>query len=388
MVQGCTPYPVPEGMRILIVTGEASGDLHGAHLAKAIMALDPTTELVGIGGPSMRAAGVNLVPGVPQLDVMGLIGLSAIRAMLQRVRAIRRVLKAEAWDLVVLIDNPGLNFHFARVAKAAGRRVLYYIAPQLWAWRPGRMKWIQRRVDHVVVILPFEPELYHRAGVRCTFVGHPLLDMVAAHYDRAKLRREFGLSESARVVGLLPGSRVSEVEMLLPVLLKAAAQLVLAEPGTQFILAQASSIDDNLIQTLLRDSPVPVRVVHDRASEVMALSDVLLIASGTATLQAAVVGTPMVLLYKTSPLTYRLARWLITVKWIGLVNLVGGRLIVPELVQEDATDERLCREVLHLLRDPSAYNDMKEGLRQVRQSLGEPGASSRAAQVVLSECRL
>jgi len=388
MVQGCTPYPVPEGMRILIVTGEASGDLHGAHLAKAIMALDPTTELVGIGGPSMRAAGVNLVPGVPQLDVMGLIGLSAIRAMLQRVRAIRRVLKAEAWDLVVLIDNPGLNFHFARVAKAAGRRVLYYIAPQVWAWRPGRMKWIQRRVDHVVVILPFEPELYHRAGVRCTFVGHPLLDMVAPHYDRAKLRREFGLSESARVVGLLPGSRVGEVEMLLPVLLKAAAQLVLAEPGTQFILAQASSIDDNLIQTLLRDSPVPVRVVHDRASEVMALSDVLLIASGTATLQAAVVGTPMVLLYKTSPLTYRLARWLITVKWIGLVNLVGGRLIVPELVQEDATDERLCREVLHLLRDPSAYNDMKEGLRQVRQSLGEPGASSRAAQVVLSECRL
>jgi len=375
-------------MRILIVTGEASGDLHGAHLAKAIMALDPTTELVGIGGPSMRAAGVNLVPGVPQLDVMGLIGLSAVRAMLQRVRAIRRVLKAEAWDLVVLIDNPGLNFHFARVAKAAGRRVLYYIAPQLWAWRPGRMKWIQRRVDHVVVILPFEPELYHRAGVRCTFVGHPLLDMVAAHYDRAKLRREFGLSESARVVGLLPGSRVSEVEMLLPVLLKTAAQLVLAEPGTQFILAQASSIDDNLIQTLLRDSPVPVQVVHDRASEVMALSDVLLIASGTATLQAAVVGTPMVLLYKTSPLTYRLARWLITVKWIGLVNLVGGRLIVPELVQEDATDERLCREVLHLLRDPSAYNDMKEGLRQVRQLLGEPGASSRAAQVVLSECRL
>lgn len=383
-----THTPFLQTMRILIVTGEASGDLHGAHLAKAIMALDPTTELIGIGGPSMRAAGVNLVPGVPQLDVMGLIGLSAVRAMFQRVRAIRRVLKAEAWDLVVLIDNPGLNFHFARVAKAAGRRVLYYIAPQLWAWRPGRMKWIQRRVDHVVVILPFEPELYHRAGVRCTFVGHPLLDMVAAHYDRAKLRREFGLSESARVVGLLPGSRVSEVEMLLPVLLKTAAQLVLAEPGTQFILAQASSIDDNLIQTLLRDSPVPVQVVHDRASEVMALSDVLLIASGTATLQAAVVGTPMVLLYKTSPLTYRLARWLITVKWIGLVNLVGGRLIVPELVQEDATDERLCREVLHLLRDPSAYNEMKEGLRQVRQLLGEPGASSRAAQVVLSECRL
>jgi len=375
-------------MRILIVTGEASGDLHGAHLAQAIMALDPTAQLVGIGGPGMRAAGVNLVPGVPQLDVMGMIGLSAIPAVIQRIRAIRRVLKAEAWDLVVLIDNPGLNLHFARVAKAAGRRVLYYIAPQVWAWRPGRMKWIQRRVDHVVVILPFEAELYHRAGVRCTFVGHPLLDMVASHYDRAKLRREFGLGESGRVVGLLPGSRVSEVEMLLPVLLKAAAQLVLAEPGTQFILAQASSINDNLIQALLQDCPVPVRVVHDKASEVMALSDVLFIASGTATLQAAVVGTPMVLLYRTSPLTYRLARWLIRVKWIGLVNLVAGRSIVPELIQDEATGERLCQEVLRLLRDRSAYNDMKEGLRQVRQSLGESGATSRAAQVVLAECRL
>jgi lipid-A-disaccharide synthase len=375
-------------MRILIVTGEASGDLHGAHLAKAIMVLDPKAELVGIGGPGMRAAGVSLVPGIPQLDVMGLIGISEIRAMIQRVRAIRRVLKAEAWDLVVLIDNPGLNFHFARVAKAAGRRVLYYIAPQVWAWRPGRMKWIQRRVDHVVVILPFEPELYRRAGVRCTFVGHPLLDSVAPHYDRAALRKEFGLGESARVVGLLPGSRRSEVEMLLPVLLKAATQLVVAEPGTQFILAQASSINDNLIRTLLQDCPTPVRVVYDRASEAMALSDVLLIASGTATLQAAVVGTPMVLLYKTSPLTYRLARWLITVKWIGLVNLVAGRSIVPELIQDEATDERLCQEVLRLLRDPSAYNGMKEGLRQVRQSLGEPGASHRAAQVVLAECRL
>ena len=375
-------------MRILIVTGEASGDLHGAHLAKAIMALDPTAQLVGIGGPGMRAAGVTLVPGVPQLDVMGLIGLSAIPAVVRRVLAIRRVLKAEAWDLVVLIDNPGLNFHFARVAKAAGRRVLYYIAPQVWAWRPGRMKWIQRRVDHVVVILPFEPELYHRAGVRCTFVGHPLLDEVAPQYDRAKLRKELGMDESARVVGLLPGSRAGEVEMLLPVLLEAAAQLVVAEPGTQFILAQASSIDDNLIQTLLQNSSVPVRVVHDRASEVMALSDVLFIASGTATLQAAVVGTPMVLLYKTSPVTYRLARWLINVKWIGLVNLVAGRSVVPELIQDEATAERLCQEVLHLLRDPSAYNDMKEGLRQVRQLLGEPGASSRAAQVALSECRL
>lgn len=376
--------PMP---RILIVTGEASGDLHGANLAKAIMALDSTAELVGIGGAAMRAAGVALVPGVPQLDLMGLIGISALGAVLRRIRAIRTVLKTQPWDLVVLIDNPGLNFHFARVAKSAGHRVLYYIAPQIWAWRPRRIKWIQRRVDHVVVILPFEPDLYRRAGVRCTFVGHPLLDAVAPRYDRSALRTKFGLHEGGPVVGLLPGSRAGEVESLLPVLLEAAQRLVAAEPKTQFLLAQASSIDDNLLQAHLRHSPVPVRVASDQASEVMAASDVLLVASGTATLQAAVVGTPMVLLYKAPWLTYRLARALITVKWIGLVNLVADRSIVKELIQEEATADHVAQEALRLLRDRAAYDEMKRGLQEVRELLGEPGASHRTAQVVLSECR-
>lgn len=373
--------------RILIVTGEASGDLHGANLARAILSLDPSARLVGIGGAGMRAAGVGLVEGVPQLDVMGLIGLSAIRAVIQRVRAVRRVIKSEPWDLVVLIDNPGLNFHFAKIAKAAGRRVLYYIAPQLWAWRPGRMKWVQRRVDHVVVILPFEEDLYRRADVKCTFVGHPLLDAVSVGYDRAALRRRFGLNERAPVVGLLPGSRKGEIAMLLPVLLETAAKLAAEEPKTQFVLAQAASIDDNLVQPLVAKSPVPVRVEKDLASEVMAVSDVLLIASGTATLQAAVVGTPMILLYKTTPMTYLLARWLIRVKWIGLVNLVAGRSVVPEMIQDDATADRLCREVRRLLTDQEAYNAMKRSLAEVRHSLGEPGASLRAAKVVLAECR-
>jgi len=373
--------------RILIITGEASGDLHGAHLAKAITAQDASAQLVGIGGPGMRAAGVTMIPGVPQLDLVGLVGLSAVRAIIQRVLAVRRVLKAEPWDLVVFIDNPGLNMRLARMAKAAGRRVLYYIAPQIWAWRPGRMKWIQERVDHVVVILPFEPDLYRRAGVRCTFVGHPLLDSVAPEYDRNALRRQFNLEESAPVIGLFPGSRVAEVNMLLPVLLQAAAELVKRDPKTQFILAQASSIDDNLLHDLLRESPVPVLVVKDQASEAMAVSDLLLVASGTATLQAAVVGTPMVLVYKTTLPTYWIARCLIRVKWIGLVNLVAGRTIVPELIQDEATAERLWQEARRLLTDRQAYQDMKDGLRQVRESLGEPGASHRAAQVILEACR-
>ena len=373
--------------RILIVTGEASGDLHGAHLAKAIAAQDPSAQLVGIGGPGMRAAGVTMIPGVPQLDLVGLVGLSAVRAIIQRVLAVRRVLKAEPWDLVVFIDNPGLNMRLARMAKAAGRRVLYYIAPQIWAWRPGRMKWIQERVDHVVVILPFEPDLYRRAGVRCTFVGHPLLDSVAPVYDRKALRRQFNLEDSAQVIGLFPGSRVAEVNMLLPVLLQTAAELLKRDPKTQFILAQASSIGDTLLHDLLRESHVPVLVVKDQASEAMAVSDLLLVASGTATLQAAVVGTPMILLYKTTLATYWVARMWIRVKWIGLVNLVAGRTVVPELIQDEATVERVTKEACRLLNDRQAYDEMKNGLRQVRQSLGDPGASFRTAQVVLAECR-
>jgi lipid-A-disaccharide synthase len=328
-----------------------------------------------------------MIPGIPQLDVMGLIGLSAVRFLIRRVRAIRRVLKREQWDLVVLIDNPGLNFHFARVAKGAGLRVVYYIAPQLWAWRPGRMKWIQRHVDHVVVILPFEAELYRRAGVRCTFVGHPLLDAVAPHYDRSVLRAKYHLDASAPVIGLLPGSRVAEVSMLLPTLLETARRLAASDPKTQIVLAQAPSIDDNLLHDLLRHSPIPVTVAKDQASEVMAASDVLLIASGTATLQAAVVGTPMILLYKTTWPTYWIARAVIRVKWIGLVNLVAGRSIVPELIQNEATAERLWQEARRLLTDRHAYDEMKDGLREVRRSLGEPGASGRAAEVMLAECR-
>jgi lipid-A-disaccharide synthase len=335
----------------------------------------------------MRAAGVELVSGVPQLDVMGLIGLSAIRAIVQRVRAIRRLLKAERWDLVVLIDNPGLNFHFARVAKAAGHRVLYYIAPQIWAWRPGRMTWIQRRVDHVVVILPFEARLYQQAGVRCTFVGHPLLDVVASQYDRDTLRARFGLRAAGRVIGLLPGSRTGEVRSLLPVMLEAAERLLRREPATQLILAQASTIDDGLLQSLLQGSTVPVTVVKEQASEVMAVSDLVLVASGTATLQAAVVGTPMVLLYRTTWLTYRLARLLVRVKWIGLVNLVAGRSVVPELIQGDATGQRTYEEAIRILEDRTTYDEMTRAFVQVKEQLGGPGASARAAEVVLASCQ-
>ena len=373
--------------RILIITGEASGDLHGANLARALKALDPQVSLAGIGGAAMQAAGVHMLRDIGPFDIMGMIGPMALWAVFRRLLAMRRLFRSESWDAVVFIDHPGLNLRYAYFAKAAGLRVVYYIAPQVWAWRPGRMHWIKRRVDHVIVILPFEKALYDRAGIRCTFVGHPLLDVVSPQYDRRALRIRFGLRPEGRVIGLLPGSRSGEVRSLLPVILETAGQLSRRDPQTQFLLAQASTIQDNLVHSLVRASPVAVAVVKEQASEVMAVSDFVLVASGTATLQAAVVGTPMVLLYRTSRFTYWLARLLIRVKWIGLVNLVAGRSVVPELIQSEATAQRLYDEAVRILDNQPAYDDMSQSLRHVRAALGEPGASIRAAEVVLATCR-
>lgn len=377
--------------RILIITGEASGDLHGANLAKALKARDPHVSLAGIGGPAMEAAGVRMVEEMGRFDVIGMVGPFALVSIIRRFITMRRLFRSKQWDTVVFIDHPGLNLRLAYFAKAAGLRVVYYIAPQIWAWAPWRIRWIKQRVDHVLVILPFEKPLYDEAGVRCTFVGHPILDAVASRYDRRELRGRFGIADDERVIALLPGSRTHEVQVLLPILIEAVEKLAHREPKTKFILAQASTIHDNLLQPLLGRSPVPIVLVKEQAAEVMALSDLVLVASGTATLQAAVVGTPMVLFYRTTPLTYWFAniviRFVIRVRWIGLVNLVAGRTVVPELIQSAASGRRLYEEALRILEDRSAYDEMKRDLAKVRSALGEPGASARAAEVVLAACQ-
>ncbi|MFO0779492.1 MAG: lipid-A-disaccharide synthase [Nitrospira sp.] len=373
--------------RILIVTGEASGDLHGANLAKALKACDPHVSVAGIGGRAMEAAGVELVCKMGQFDVMGMVGPLALLAIIRRFFFMRRLFRSEPWDAVVFVDNPGLNLRYAYFAKGAGLRVFYYIAPQIWAWGPWRMYWIKKRVDQVLVILPFEQPLFEKAGMRCTFVGHPILDAVGGADDRTALRRRFGFSDHERVIALLPGSRTHEVQVLLPILLAAAEKLARHRPGTKFLLAQASTIQDNLLQPLLRHSAVPVTLVKEQTSEVLAVSDFALVKSGTAILQAAVVGTPMVLLYQISSLEWWIASFFKRVKWIGLVNLVAGRSVVPELLQGEATGERLYEEALRILEDPTVYAEMKRNLAQVREALGAPGASTRAAEVVLTACR-
>lgn len=335
----------------------------------------------------MQAAGVRLLDGIERLDVIGMVGLAQLRAAIHNYKVLSRFLRETPLDTVVFIDHPGLNLRLARMAKRAGHHVVYYIAPQVWAWHPGRMKLISKVVDRMIVILPFEKALFSQAGVPCDFVGHPLLDHVAPVYDRLELRKRFGLDVNAPVLGLLPGSREREVRSLLPTMLQAAQRLEHTYPSLQVIVAQASSIRDELLEELMAGKDMKVRIVKDHPNEVMAAADLLVVASGTATLQAAVVGTPMVIIYRVSSLTYWLGRWLIKIKWIGLANIIAGRTIVPELIQHDLTPERLTAEAAHLLRDRGAYRQMREALRAVRESLGEPGASRRAAAVVLAECR-
>ncbi|HLG44359.1 MAG TPA: lipid-A-disaccharide synthase [Nitrospirales bacterium] len=374
--------------RVLIITGEASGDLHGANLAKALKALAPDVSVIGVGGGRMREAGVDLVPGIPQVDVIGMVGPTRVRAVARRILTLRRLLQREPLDLVVLIDQPGLNFHFARIAKRAGRRVVYYIAPQLWAWRPGRMRWMQRRVDHVVVILPFEAELYRRAGVPCTFVGHPLLDDMAPSYDREQIRAALGLPRDARVIGLLPGSRPGEVQAMLPLMLEAVRLLQRDCGPLRALLAVAETVNEEDIKRLCVGAGLDVGLVTRDPNGVMAASDLILAASGTATLQAAIIGTPMVIVYKLPWIPYLLGRLLVRgVQSIGLANIVAGRAFIPELIQRQATPVRLAAEARRILEDSPYQEAMRAEMARVRTLLGTPGASARAAAVVLRQLR-
>lgn len=373
--------------RILIVTGEASGDLQGANLAHAIRALRPDVEILGMGGEKMKAAPIGMIFGIDGLDVIGLPRVSQLRAALRAYRNLARFLRRTPLDAVVFIDSPGFNLRMARIAARSGHRVIYYIAPQVWAWHPGRMQAIARYVHRMLVILPFEEELFRKAGIPCDFVGHPILDSMQPAYDPSEIRKQLGIQGSGPVLGLLPGSRTREVKSLLPLMLQAAARLSDKHEGLRLVLAQAAWIPDELIQAPIAGSGLDVCTLKDHPNEVIAACDLLFVASGTATLQAAIIGTPMVILYRLPWLSYALAMRLLRIPSVGLVNIVAGRRIVPELIQREATPERLLHEAERLLVERDAREQMRADLRAVRLLVGGPGASQRAAALVLAECQ-
>ncbi|MDR4494338.1 MAG: lipid-A-disaccharide synthase [Nitrospirales bacterium] len=371
--------------RIFLVSGEASGDLHGGKLARALKDLAPDIELFGVGGEHMVRAGVRLVPHINRVDAIGVPGVRQLLTGWKTLRALSAYIRTESFDAIVLIDSPGLNLRLAKSVNHLSDRMYYYIAPQLWAWGRRRMTLLRRVVKRVLAILPFEEPFFQKAGVPCTFVGHPLLDEIPITSNRSAERKALGVASDALVLGLLPGSRQREIREILPSLLESLKLIASRVGKLSILLAQAPNLPDLVIQEILQKSDFPVRVIKGHSNEVMAASDCLLIASGTATLQAALIGTPMVIVYRVSFLTYLIAKCLVTINFIGLVNIVAGREVVPELIQHRMTPQNISRAVLAILENPDRVESMKKELRAIRTSFGGPGASRRAAEVILAD---
>ena len=368
--------------KILISCGEPSGDLYAGALAVEIRRRQPDAAIFGLGGQRLMAGGGELLADYRGLSVTGLV--EAIRVLPKSLGALNRLLDAarsEKPNAVVLIDFPDFNFRLAAAVKKLGIPIIYYISPQLWAWRQSRMKVMKRLVDRVLVIFPFEEHIYRNAGVPVQFVGHPLVDLARAQEPKESFMREVGLDAGRPVVALLPGSRPNEVERLLPVLRDAVRRISVRLPQAQFVVARAPALDDRLFAVEWTGAR-PVEVLA-RTDDVLAVSDIAITASGTATVQAALHGRPMVVVYRLSPITYRLGRRFLLVDNVAMVNLIAGQRIVPELIQDDCTPENVAAEALSLLTNPARAAEARRGLEAVRAKLGEPGASGRAAEAVL-----
>ena len=365
----------------MIVAGEASGDLHGAKLAEALKAKDPRLSLFGIGGDRMRAAGVRVAVDSRQLAVVGITEITTkLPGILKGWRAACRMLADYRPDLLILIDFPDFNLRLAGYAKRLQTKVLYYISPQIWAWRRRRVRQIRHRVDHMAVILPFEADFYRRHGVTVSFVGHPLMDQKANSVE--------GVTDDPTAgpptVGLLPGSRDSEVVRLLPPMLGAAVRLQ-RRLGVRIMLSCADSVDPQLWERIIRPyrRRLAMEIINGYPERVFQSADLLVAASGTATLEAALYGTPMMIVYRVSPLSYLLGRLLIRVPHIGLVNLIAGRQVVPELIQKRVTPATIAAAAMPLLTQPLEREKMRTDLIRIRKRLGTAGASQRVARIAL-----
>jgi len=385
-------------VRVMISCGEPSGDLYAGALAAEIRRKEPGAEIFGFGGPRLAAAGGRLIGDFQGFSVTGLT--EALR-VLPRSFAMLRVLAAAARDqrpdVFVAIDFPDFNFRLMAAVHRLGIPVVYYVSPQLWAWRPGRMQTMKRYVDRVLVIFPFEEALYRRADVPVEFVGHPLVELVRVRQPRAALLREHGLQPDAPTVALLPGSRPNELRRIVPGIAASLPLIASRVPGVQFIVAAAPNLPDALFAPLAAGirprSTVgsgfsrAVPIVHERTDDVLAASDVVITASGTATVQAALHERPMVVVYRLSPLTYRLGKPFVQVDTYAMANLVAGKRIVPELIQDDFTPEGVAEECVRLLTDEHLRRRTEDELRGVKERLGGAGASSRAAEAVLTVAR-
>jgi lipid-A-disaccharide synthase len=373
--------------RILISCGEASGDLYAGALVTELRRLNPRVEIAGFGGPRLAAAGAALIDDYRHYSVTGLA--EVVHQLPRTWQLYRRIVAAARQtrpDVFVPVDFPDFNFRLAGSLAGQGVPVVYYISPQLWAWRPGRLKSMAAFTRLVLPIFPFEEPIYREAGIPVEFVGHPLLDVQAPPVPRADFLRSIGGNPDRPTIALLPGSRQNELSAILPTLVTAAARLSREVPGVQFVIARAPNLDDALFADAERaraTGACPIAIVEGRTDDVLAAADVVITASGTATVQTALHEKPMVIVYRVSPLSYRLGRRFLKVDTFGMANLIAGRKVATELIQDAFTPEAVAQEAGRLLRDPAAAEDMRTAWRDVKQRLGGPGASRRAAEAIL-----
>jgi lipid-A-disaccharide synthase len=380
---------------VLIVAGEASGDLYGGLLMRAMAARLRSApdgasppHFVGVGGPTMRSAGLTPLGDAGAMGVTGFLEvLGKLPVIWRAYRESTRTLTAEATrpDLAILIDYPDFNLRLARRARQCGVPVLYFVSPQIWAWRKGRVRVIAGCVDRMLVILPFEEAIYRAAGVPVEFVGHPLLDLVHASRDRERTLRALGLDPARPTVALLPGSRANELRAHLPPMLGAARILREEFGDLQFLIPLAPTLGRATVEEAIREAAAGGPAVHpvlveEGRYEALAAADAAAVASGTATLETALLGVPMVIVYRMNALTYALARAVSDVREIGMANLIAGERVVPELVQGECRAERIAAELRGILTDPERARAMRRGLAGVRARLGRPGAIDRVAQ--------
>jgi lipid-A-disaccharide synthase len=381
---------VADRLRVMISCGEPSGDLYAGALAAEILKLEPGAAITGFGGERLRAAGASLVRDFGGVSVTGLTeALRVIPRSWQNYRALVHAAEAHRPDVFVPIDFPDFNFFVARALHKRGVPIVYYISPQLWAWRRGRLKTMRRVADRVLVIFPFEQAFYEEAGVPATFVGHPLLELAPRPMPRDAFLRGHGLDPARPVVAMLPGSRRNELRTILPDLVRTAGIIADRRPDAQFLIARAPHLDDGLFAPLAQwpaHAAAPV-VVEGATDGVLASADVAVVASGTVTVQAALHGCPIVVVYRVAPLTYALGKPLLHVDTYAMVNLVAGRRVVPELIQDAFTPAAAAAEALRVLLDPEYASRVRNDLADVRAKLGTAGASRRAAEAVIEVAR-
>lgn len=369
-----------EPIRFLIVAGEASGDIHGGGLVRALKKNYSNCEFSGLGGDQMRREGVKTFYDIDRMGAVGIVEVIwDLPHYLKVYHKLSYEIKSGYYDAVILVDYPTLNLRLAKLSKKYSCPVLYFISPQVWAWRKGRIDEIRRTVDKMFVIFPFEEVLLKKEGVDAEFVGHPFIETVKTSMTRAEAINEFSLNSTKKTIGLMPGSRKSELNFLLDLMVSSAEEISKYLKDCQFILPVANTLSSKDIRDRLKSNPLNIKIVEGKSYDVMNCCDFLIIASGSATLEAALLGCPMVIVYKLNWITYWLARALVKIKLYGLVNIVAGEEVVTELIQNKATVKNIATEVVKIMDNSKERENIRSRLLQVRKSLGDPGVLNRVA---------